>query len=462
MTKKNCIICNNPARSGEHVFPAVFGGRRINRGIYCETHNNAFGCHVNTLLNSLDIFNAIIGVIPDRQKEIRPTVVTGKGAEQYQLSKDTIKIAPPRSLSETPELVGKQVMLKFADQKQRNKWICDQKEAGFSVEFESTDQAKRQIITESLHTQKQLGDESFMRALLYLALTFLAHKYPEMARSSGLARARDIIAKDGSVENRVLWEPPSTMEQLFANPFTYGHTVAIGSIANTNKIGALISFFGAFHFSIDLGELTGGDYPTCITTHIDPLAKSPPNDIQEIQDKEKTLIVSTSDESRRYLHELRTGTATSSVISVFQSAGRAALLKTCEALRLELFALKTAPPSMRLSRIMVLLDPHDQLIFNLMKEVIQDFSQSTTDIPTLIHDVLKFYITANDDAPRGIDCNSEAALHIVKASIADTILTHINDDTLDKETLANLLGGGVGQAIALRTLTDIIANILPP
>lgn len=444
------------------MFPAAFGGRRINRGIYCEMHNNAFGCHVDTLVNSLDIFNAIIGVIPDRHKEIRPTVVTSKGAEQYQLSKDVIKIAPPRSLSETPELVDKRVMLKFADQNQKNKWICDQKNAGYSVELESTGQIRRQIITESLHTQKQLGDESFMRALFYLALTFLTHKYPELARSSGLASARDIIAKDESVENRVLWEPPSTMEQLCANPFTYGHTVAIGSIANTNKVGALISFFGAFHFSVDLGELTGGDYPTRITTHIDPLAKSHPDDIREIQDIGKTLIVSTSDESRRYLHELRTGAATGPVISIFQFAGREALLKTCEALMLELFTLKTAPPSMHLSRIMELLDPHDQRIFNLMKEGIEGFAQSATDIPAPIHDVLKLFITANDDAPRGLSYNSEAALHIAKVKIADKILAHINDCTLDTETLAKLLGGGEGQAIVLRTLTDIIANILPP
>jgi hypothetical protein len=84
---KTCIICNGHAGSGEHVFPAAFGGRRTNRRIYCETHNNAFGRHVATLLNALDIVNAIIGVIPDRQKEIRPAEVRNYGTPTYLTTK---------------------------------------------------------------------------------------------------------------------------------------------------------------------------------------------------------------------------------------------------------------------------------------------------------------------------------------------------------------------------------------
>src|SRR5574344_592024 len=97
---KTCIICNGSAGSGEHVFPAAFGGRRTNRGIYCETHNNAFGRHVATLLNALDIVNATIGVIPDRHKEIRPAEVKSEDGERYLFSKNEVKIAPPPSLRE--------------------------------------------------------------------------------------------------------------------------------------------------------------------------------------------------------------------------------------------------------------------------------------------------------------------------------------------------------------------------
>lgn len=458
---KACIICNNPAGSGEHVFPAAFGGKRTNRGIYCETHNNAFGRHVSALLSGLDIVNAIIGVIPDRKEEIRPAPATTEYGERYLFSRGEAKIAPPRPLNETPELVGKPVQLRFADQGQANKWIAEQKKAGFQVKMDPAGPVKTQIIAQSLHAPRHLGDEAFMRALLYLALTFLAHGYPDLARSPSLTNARNIVKNDEPVDDRVLWELPGAMEQLSMNPFPYGHTVAIGPISNTNKIGALISFYGAVLFGIDLGELAGISSPERITTHIDPLAERPPNDIHVTREDGVSLVLSTPDESRRYLHQLRTGQAINPLISVLRAASDKALSETCEALMPDLMALKAMSPSLRPHRVMELLAPHDQRIFNLMREGIQGFAESATDLPTPIHVILKSFIAANDGAPRGLDQASEAALHIAKAGLADAMLARIHDDTLDAQALAELLGGGEGVGIVLRILTDIIANSLP-
>ena len=458
---KTCIICDEPAGSGEHVFPAAFGGRRTNRGIYCETHNNAFGRHVAKLLDALDIVNASIGVIPDRHKEIRPAEVKSEDGERYLFSKNEAKIAPPPSLRETPELVGKRVQLKFADQAQADKWIAEQKKAGFQVATEPAGPVRTQIFTQPLHAPRQLGGEAFMRGLLYLALTFLAHGYPELARSPGLAKARDIVEKDEPVEDRVLWEPPGAMAQISTNPFTYGHTVAIGQIANTSRIGALVSFYGAIQLGIDIGELAENSIFDRIITHIDPLAKESRHDVRVAREVGKSLLLSTAEESRKHLHQLRTGQAINPLLAVLQSAGDEGLSRTCEALLPELTALTELSPSLRPHRIMELLVPHDQRIFNLLREGIQGFCESAADLPEPIHVILKSFIAANDGAPRGLAPTSEAALQIAKASLADAVLDALNNDTLDAKTLAELLGGGKGVAVVLRTLTNIIANSLP-
>lgn len=458
---KTCIICNNPAGSGEHVFPAAFGGRRTNRGIYCESHNNAFGRHVETLLSGLDIVNAIIGVIPDRHKEIRPAPAKSADGERFLFSRVGSKIAPPQPLNETPELVGKRVKLKFADQKQAIKWIAEQEKAGFRIETEPAGPNQTQIIAHPLHAPRYLGDEAFMRALLYIGLTFLAHVHPKLARAPGLADVRKIVEEDGKVEDRVLWEPPHALEQLSANPFPYGNTVAIGPITNTSRIGALISFYGAIQFSVDLGKLPEVSCLERITTHIDPLAKNPPDDIDVIREEGISLVVSTPSESRKYLNELRTGQTTNPLMSVLQSASYDALSETCEALLPELMATKSMPPSQRPDRVMALLAAHDQRIFNLMREGIQNFIKSAPDLPAPIRFLLNSFISGDDSAPRGLDCTSDAALVIAKASLADSILNHINDDTLNGQTLAELLGGGKGISAVLRPLTEIVANALP-
>jgi hypothetical protein len=443
------------------VFPAAFGGRRTNRGIYCETHNNAFGRHVAKLLNALDIANAIIGVIPDRHKEIRPAAVQLEDGERYLFSKDEAKIAPPPSLRETPELVGKRVQLKFADQAQADKWIAEQKKAGFQVAAEPAGPVRTQIFTQPLHAARHLGDEAFMRGLLYLALTFLAHGYPELARSSGLAKARDIVEKDEPVEDRVLWEPPGAMTQLHANPFAYGHTVVIGPISETKRVGALVSFYGAIQLGIDLGELADNCCLDRITTHIDPLAEKPPHDFCTVREANKSLALSTAEESRKYLHQLRTEQSINPLLAVLQSAGDEELSRTCEALLPELTALTAMSPSLRSHRIMELLTSHDQRIFNLLRKGIQGLSESAADLPEPIRVILKSFIAANDGAPRGLAPTSEAALQIAKAGLADAVLDELNNDSLDAKSLAALLGGGKGVSVVLRTLTNIIANSLP-
>ncbi|MGN2436455.1 hypothetical protein [Pseudomonas syringae] len=58
-------MCGNPAGSREHVFPAAFGGRRKNKGIYCEDHNEGLGHHVKELMKALSYFNASLGVRSD-------------------------------------------------------------------------------------------------------------------------------------------------------------------------------------------------------------------------------------------------------------------------------------------------------------------------------------------------------------------------------------------------------------
>jgi hypothetical protein len=403
-------------------------------------------------------------VIPDRHKEIRAAEVKSEDGERYLFSKDGVKIAPPPSLRETPELVGKRDKLKFADEAQAKKWIDAQKKSGFQVAIEPAEPVRNQIFTRPLHATRHLGDEAFMRGLLYLALTFLAHYYPELARSPGLAKARDIVENDELVGDRVLWEPTGAMAQICPNPFTHGHTVAIGPISETKKVGALVSFYGKIQFGIDLGELADNCRPARITTHIDPLAERPPHDFRVVREAGKSLALSTAEESRNYFLQLRAGKVDNPLLAVIQTAGEEELAKTCEALLHKLTELKAGPPiplAFQHDYVMGLLTHHDQRIFNLMLEGIQRFSDSRTDLPEPILTILKSFIAADDGAPRGLAPTSEAALQIAKAGLAQAVLEELNNGTLDVQALAELLGGWKGVAVVLRTLTNIIADSLP-
>lgn len=51
--------------------PAALGGRRTNKGIYCDVHNNAYAGLVDELSRQLEAFNALLGVHPDRDAASR-------------------------------------------------------------------------------------------------------------------------------------------------------------------------------------------------------------------------------------------------------------------------------------------------------------------------------------------------------------------------------------------------------
>lgn len=118
---KTCIICNNIANSREHIFPAAFGGRVVNKSIYCSTHNG-----------ELDILNSAIGVIPDRKNSIKETRLKDSASEEYVYTKDYMKLAS--ALDMAPNSGAEQMQLRFADHNQAQKWMNTKKE-GMSLKI---------------------------------------------------------------------------------------------------------------------------------------------------------------------------------------------------------------------------------------------------------------------------------------------------------------------------------------
>ena len=186
-SNKTCIICNNTANSREHIFPAAFGGRVVNKSIYCSTHNAEFSRHVVSLDRELDILNSAIGVIPDRKKSIKETRLKDSMNEEYIYTKDYMKIAPPM-INLTPETNGKQMQLRFADHSQAQKWMDEQKKKGYEFKNSSYGKVTKTMFVEPMKKTMDLGNDKFMLGVLYIA-----HHYPHIARAKELQSVKDIL-----------------------------------------------------------------------------------------------------------------------------------------------------------------------------------------------------------------------------------------------------------------------------
>ena len=212
-SNKTCIICNNTANSREHIFPAAFGGRVVNKSIYCSTHNGAFSRHVVSLDKELDILNSAIGVIPDRKNSIKETRLKDSMNEEYVYTKDYIKLAAPSALDITPKTGIEQMQLRFADHMQAQKWMDEQKKKGYEFKNSSYGKVTKTMFVEPMKKTMDLGNEKFMLGVLYIAFTFLAHHYPDIARAKELQSVKDILNNDKDTKEFVFWEDSDKLDR---------------------------------------------------------------------------------------------------------------------------------------------------------------------------------------------------------------------------------------------------------
>lgn len=457
---KTCIICGNPAGSGEHTFPAAFGGRRTNNGIYCTKHNNDFGRHVAALLDSMDIINAKLGVIPDRHDEVRPAPVMAHHGERFLVSKGSANIAPPLHLDKTPELVGRKVELPFANVEQARQWAAQQQRAGYKVALGEPSEVKTQFVARPLKATRMFGGEPFMRGVVYLAVTFLAHAFPDLARSQSLAGARDLIENDRPVGDRVWWESPEIVAKRPLNPFTMGHSVVIAPDKDGRRVVALISFYDALHFGIDLGELSCMDSLTeYFTTHIDPMARRPPNDSVESRASGQFLVLSTKEVAREYVRLLATGKVPNPLGPVLKAADQAERKEAATELLPRLLAAAGLTGYDRESRIAEILATQQQRILNLMVEFVTSLLREKS-LPEPVHMIFGAFIAIDEDAPRGLSFLSEAALSYALHALRARIEERLGCGTLDVPSLAEFLGGAEGFEVVAGALNELFQQTL--
>jgi hypothetical protein len=228
---RTCIICGKRAGSREHTFPAVLGGRRTNKGIYCGTHNQGFAGLAAIIGSQLKAINALLAVRPDHRDRAEPFPYTSPEGEALIIFDGTVRGANPN------------------------------------------------VPLGNRHVQLNLGGGEGLRAVAYIVLTFFAHHFRDHARHGGLDALKDFVQGRGD-NVFAWWERPETAALLPANPFAFGHTILLMTSAETQTPTALVSFFGGLHFGVQLGTLSGlAD--ASVVVFIDPQAERPPHDIQE-------------------------------------------------------------------------------------------------------------------------------------------------------------------------------------
>ncbi|HKY52938.1 MAG TPA: hypothetical protein VJM08_01480, partial [Anaerolineales bacterium] len=276
-TSRVCIICGEPAKSNEHIFPAALGGRRTNRGIYCHDHNIGFGKLVTRLEAQLAMMNGALEVRPDRKDKAKPYVFMD-GDTRYRMTGSNIDIDMPAPLDLSQIQSNTEFQLAVPNMDVAKRWIEANQTDQVKLEIKHAAGTQTHYRTENNHIQLRFGGCDFLQAVGYLALTFFAHSFPDAARHEGLRGFKDMLQRDLQDDKAnwdqelVWWDGREAALVVGQNPYDFGHVLAVGICDTTSRAHAYVSFFSCLGFGVDLGPVEYSGEVRTVCTFINPLA----------------------------------------------------------------------------------------------------------------------------------------------------------------------------------------------
>lgn len=454
MAAKTCIICGGGAGSHEHVFPAALGGRRTNKGIYCTPHNNGFGRHVAELQKQLLMFNAILKVRPDRHDAPRAFAFSDKNGDHFSILGQSIETAAPPSINDLGLSSGETAALKFNSKEQFEDWKETQRKNGWDVQV-SGDFGKPQqrLFAAPVSVSLRFGGHAALQAVGYLALTFFAQYFPDVARSAGLDPFKNFLALDFSKDeakwksNLVWWDGRNVDDVVGKSPFRFGHTIVVGVSTLKKRAYAYISFFSSLNFCVDLGPV---DDPRerMVRVFIDPRAEKAPDDLDTVDSDAFSIEVDPA--ACDLLEMIQSGTAESAVAKFLHEVGAWHFESFVSELDGELQGWRKSHSTDSTQFAATLVQKHRQRVLNVISFVasgLKEEFKKNGNIPMALLEMMDKLIEADDHQSNGLSQHTNALLELSTNAITDVIKWELDSKKCDAETIAVLLGGTQGATV---------------
>ena len=491
-----CIVCGQAAGSGEHIFPAALGGRRINRKIYCTKHDNGYSSLVADLANQVDVLNAMLGVIPDHSDDVKSVLARdANSGEELRLSAKESVFTAPRVISQ--ESVGNGVLMNmsFPNREAMKQWLAEQKANGLDATPLQKAQEQTYFLGE-VHHQRRFGGPCGLGAVAYVAQTFLAQAFPDLARSGDVApfiaytqaiaalahiRGGCGEAVDGPANPRMeparqalevalgpwggqapVWWDFKPQPDPTPNAFEFGHRVTVGVDASDGQIFGRFSLFSSIHFGMRFGTASAGAATKTVTVDIDPMAAHPPNDIKKVESASAIARVAAPAQPTAGLAAaISSGSQEAVFTDLLRKIEAHSLAKSAAKMHAELAAYSTLSDFEGEQLVDRLIDGQAQRVLNMAKWVLQGFK------PRLPPELLPALgpaidaITAHDpNSTNGLSPLASATLALAKGALASQMREDIKAGRLDERRIAELMGEGSGAAVVGQAVLAPITQAL--
>lgn len=445
---KTCIVCGGPAGSGEHIFPACLGGLRVNNGIYCGTHNNAYGDLAALLGNQLAFANAQFGIRNTRTKQIRPVEMTDPATgATYEFDGTNLKPIRPRILSQTE---AEATIALPNDPAAVKQFVAAMKAQG--IELQATTGQPENYHPGQLGIRLSFGGREGLRAIGYLAQTLLAHCFPDLARDPAMKPFIDYTL-DG-VGGHLVWWDFEAPTDLPPNNFDFGHRIIVGADNKHGVVYGRVSLFLTWDFATVFYNLSSQLGSCSMINDIDPIALKMPDDLKQLRwDTDAVGTVTRPENPTQSLRAaIENGTARDPQDQLMRQVTDNR--RRCAAEHL-LERITTAPDLSAKQRIVrEFWNWESQRVLCLLVATLAHLKtdpQPKDPDWNLLHDRLEDATRRDESASSGLTPSGQAAIIIATAALCDAMDEAIRTGTLDQDKTEMLIEGGLGQYAATHT-----------
>lgn len=492
-----CIVCNQAAGSGEHIFPAALGGRRINKNIYCTTHDNGYSSLVAALANQMDFLNAFLGVVPDHSNDVKCVIShDAHTGQELKLSTKESKFTAPRVISQQQEGNGTRIKMAFPDHESKKQWLAEQKAKGLDVAIDGKAEEKIYFL-DKVHFQRRFGGPCGLGAVAYITQTFLAQAFPDLARSNEMqafiaytqAIAKVAQISGGCTEDTVgqsnpnleqaqrdfdaslavwggqapVWCDFNPQPDASPNAFEFGHRVTVGVDAADGQIFGRFSLFSSMHFSMCFGKDVSPTETKTVTIDIDPMAAHPPNDIKKTELNSALARVLRPSMPTVGLKSAISSKAQERVFyDLLRRISKHSLAKSAKEMHVELAAYSSMSPIEGDELLCRVLNKQSQRVLNLLKWVLEDFkSEFTPSTLPIIAPIIDSMVAHDPSSANGLSVMANVTLELAKSALIAQMREDIKAGCLDELRIAALLEERVGAVVVGKLILTKIAQAMP-
>jgi hypothetical protein len=366
----------------------------------------------------------------------------------------------PRTRSETTADGQAVTEMAFGNQKEAEDWVREQQTKGVEVKVISkTWRARYHLGT--AHKQVKLGgDEEGLRAIGYIAQTFLAHAFPDIARLPVLQGIKDYTLNN--VGTGFVWwdfDPPANLPP---NAFAFGHRVIVGLNSEDGTVYARISFFSTLNFAILPGTVPL-ETSRAIITDIDPLAKSPPNDIVTWTEEAAVGAVCRPDTLSASLAEaIRTGRAEAQISELMRRISDFVRQSAAADIMRRIAGAVALPDAERDALFADIVSAEAQRVLNLMCYVAKDLKRRASNaVENAMATFMEQATTLDPAAENGLSEEASRSLAVASEALAKQMSEDCKAGNLDQDRMEMLIGGGPGAAVVGTALAKKFALRFP-